>query len=177
MPGEHSLLGSDPGPPYGWIGAIAPTDAESTWLAGLRCPSAVIAEPGLGGGGFAPARLRGSNWHLNGYLLGRAASDIRDSATGCLSLEVGIWDRVSRDTGILEIPSSPWAYPHPRVRLEFPTAGSVPWDWLPAAGARPSRNVLWCDGHVSPHMAATWPLGDQAFDQSRIYHMQFGLIP
>jgi prepilin-type N-terminal cleavage/methylation domain-containing protein/prepilin-type processing-associated H-X9-DG protein len=172
-------LSGGPEDNVGWTGAIGRSMCEySPWLWPLRCPNAVVIWEARPTGGFVPVVQGGpgANWYLNSYCSGRKLSSIPKPADGVLLLEVGVWDRRSCDTGALEDPYSPWAYPHPDM-----DAGRLDetgrWAWLPASGRRSGRNLLWCDGHVEGARAGRWPNGDQPEDADRIRHMRFGLPP
>jgi len=142
---------------------------EPPWLRGLRCPLALDQFPAKLGEVPVGPDYPGSAWYLNAYCSARPVSSIPAPADGVLAFEHGLWSGMSIDTGLLEFPSHRWRYPHPSVHAEH-----VPgrWNW-PRSSFR--RNIVWCDGHVSPAAAAKWPNGDLSNDADRIRHMRFGL--
>lgn len=145
----------------------------SPWLADLRCPTAATTFPlRVSKSAIVDDQRPGSCWLLNAYCSGRMLSSIPSPASGVLVHESGLWESMSQDTNLLEFPAMPWRYPHPRVGFERAKSWE---DWLPGRRVRPSRNILWCDGHVEKSLAHTWNKGTGSFDPDRIRHMRFGL--
>lgn len=139
------------------------------WLRGLACPLALERYPENGEIPVPPG-APGSAWVLNSYCSGRMLGSIPNPGAGVLAFEYGLWAKMSYDTGQLELPTTPWAYPHPAVRAE---GTQVAWNW-PYRGCR--RNVLCCDTHVSTHAARQWASGDAAAAEAdRVRHMRFNL--
>lgn len=162
-----------------WVDLVArhlqPAD-RAPRLYGLRCPDAAVAseEWMQREHGFklvAPGEP-GACWYFNSYCSGRRLASVPRAADGVLLLEVGVWDGRAVDTGSLEHPSQPWAYPHPAVLVERALA---PWHWPGSEPRSRKRNIAWVDGHVATFAARTWPNADQPWDTDRIRHMRFDL--
>ena len=138
------------------------------WLAPLRCPEAAALPPRPESVSDEDARP-GSAWLYNSYCRGRRRTAIPAPADGVLVMETAFWTYICEDTGSLEVPMRPDAYPHPSVVAEPVTDR---WAW-PYQGRQ--RNILWCDGHVGTFAAGRWPNGDGVFDDARRRHMRFNL--
>jgi hypothetical protein len=68
-------------------------------------------------------------------------------------------------------------YPHPSgfTLADIDDKEPVWWGSWITKRKNPRQNILFCDGHVAPYAAKTWPNGDQIFDADRIKHMRFGM--